>query len=258
LLITNLRLIWFSDTNQRVNLSVGFDCILNTEIKETNSAIKGNALALYLRTRFQTSRYEFIFTSLVKNSPRLFTSFQAVIRSYETTKLYRDLKLRCAIIQDKSLIMLPSEQIFTKYNGVWNLSAEQGNLGTFFITNIRLVWFANLSENFNVSLPWVQVKCIRIRESKYGTALVLETSEFSGGYVLGFKVEKIEEVFTEVSQLFKTYIAQPMFGVECVFEEQEKNIDEVTIPRVEDNLEIVETGYEEHVRATRKRYEVGK
>ena len=34
---------------------------------------------------------------------------------------------------------------------------------------------------------------MRIRESKYGTALVLETSEFSGGYVLGFKVEQVEE-----------------------------------------------------------------
>jgi Bardet-Biedl syndrome 5 protein len=55
-------------------------------------------MALYLRTRYQQSRYEFIFSSLAKNSPRLFTSFQAVIRSYETTKLYRDLKLRCAII----------------------------------------------------------------------------------------------------------------------------------------------------------------
>ena len=53
-------------------------------------------------------------------------------------------------------------------------------------------------------------------------------------------------------------MANPSFGVECVFEEQEKNIDEVTIPRIEDNLEIVETGYEEHVRALRKRYEVGK
>ena len=53
-------------------------------------------------------------------------------------------------------------------------------------------------------------------------------------------------------------MANPFFGVECVFEETEKNIDEVTIPRVEDNLEIVETGYEEHVRALRKRYEVGK
>lgn len=52
LLITNLRLIWFSEQSQKVNLSVGFDCILNTEIKETNSVIKGNALSLYLRTRF--------------------------------------------------------------------------------------------------------------------------------------------------------------------------------------------------------------
>ena len=53
-------------------------------------------------------------------------------------------------------------------------------------------------------------------------------------------------------------MANPSFGVECVFEEQEKNIEEVTIPRIEDNLEIVDTGYEEHVRALRKRYEVGK
>jgi Bardet-Biedl syndrome 5 protein len=112
LIITNLRLIWYSTTNQRTNLSVGFDCILNTEIKETNSAIKGNALALYLRTRYQQARFEFIFSSLVKNSPRLFTSFQAVIRSYETTKLFRDVKLRSAIVQEKSLILLPHEEVF--------------------------------------------------------------------------------------------------------------------------------------------------
>jgi Bardet-Biedl syndrome 5 protein len=78
-----------------------------------------------------------------------------VTRSYETTKLYRDLKLRCAIIQDKQLVLLPNEKIFTKYQGVWNLSAEQGNLGTFVITDVRVVWYAQLSDNFNVSLPWV-------------------------------------------------------------------------------------------------------
>ena len=97
---------------------------------------------MFLRTKYQTSRYEFIFTSLVKNSPRLFTSFQAVIRSYETTKMYRDLKLRGAIVADKQIIMLPKEQIFTRYNGVWNLSAEQGNLGMFYLTNVRVIWFA--------------------------------------------------------------------------------------------------------------------
>lgn len=33
-------------------------------------------------------------------------------------------------------------------------------------------------------------------------ALVLETSEFSGGYILGFKVEQLEQVYTEVINLF--------------------------------------------------------
>jgi Bardet-Biedl syndrome 5 protein len=41
LIITNLRLIWFGDANQKINLTIGFDCILNTEIKETNSMLKG-------------------------------------------------------------------------------------------------------------------------------------------------------------------------------------------------------------------------
>ena len=205
--------------------------------------LKGQTQALFLRTRYEQSRYEFIFTSLVKDSPRLFTSFQAVIRSYETTKMYRDLKLRGAIVQDKQVMILPKEQIFTKYNGVWNLSAEQGNLGTFYFTNVRVIWFAQLAENFNVSLPWVQVKCIKVRDSKYGIALVIETSEFSGGYILGFRVEKVEEVYQEATNLFKTYSQNPMFGVEVQFEDVDTNIASVTIPQVEDNLEIIDTGY---------------
>lgn len=94
-----------------------------------------------------------------------------------------------------------------------------------------------------MSLPWVQVKCLKVRESKYGMALVLETSELSGGYVLGFKVDKLEEVYTEVSNLFKTYSVNPVFGVEVTFDDVEQNIDAVTVPRLEDNLEIIDTGY---------------
>lgn len=80
-------------------------------------------------------------------------------RSYETTKLYRDLKLRGALIKDKQLLQLPHEQIYNRIDGVWNLSADQGNLGTFFITNVRVVWHANLAENFNVSMPYLQMVC---------------------------------------------------------------------------------------------------
>ena len=40
-------------------------------------------------------------------------------------------------------------------NGVWNLSSEQGNLGTFFVSNVRVVWHGNLAEGFNVSIPYL-------------------------------------------------------------------------------------------------------
>jgi Bardet-Biedl syndrome 5 protein len=105
---------------------------------------------------------------------------QGVFRAYDTSRLYRDLKLRghslplhcpvaCgpraltmpsstgALIQDGELKLLPLEETYSKVNGVWNLSSEQGNLGTFFITNVRVVWHANLNEGFNVSIPYLQV-----------------------------------------------------------------------------------------------------
>lgn len=33
----------------------------------------------------------------------------------------------------------------------------QGNLGTFYITNVRLVWHANMNDSFNVSIPYLQM-----------------------------------------------------------------------------------------------------
>ncbi len=37
------------------------------------------------------------------------------------------------------------------------------------------MWHANLAQNFNVSVPYMQMKSIKIRDSKFGKALVIET-----------------------------------------------------------------------------------
>jgi hypothetical protein len=37
---------------------------------------------------------------------------------------------------------------------------NQGNLGTFYLTNIRVIWHANMNENFNVSVPYLQMVLI--------------------------------------------------------------------------------------------------
>lgn len=72
------------------------------------------------------------------------------------------------------------------------------------MTNVRLVWHANLASNFNVSLPYMQIKSLRIRDSKFGFALVVETFARSGGYILGFRIDpkdKLEEVYKEILSL---------------------------------------------------------
>ena len=88
-------------------------------------------------------------------------------------------------------------------------------------------------------------------------AIVLETSKFSGAYVLGFRVENVDRVFEEISSLFNTFIEKPVYGVQCYYEDADTNIDLLTIAREEDKLEIIETGYE-HVRSITNTYAVDK
>ncbi|XP_071542202.1 BBSome complex member BBS5 isoform X4 [Panulirus ornatus] len=223
LIITNLRLLWHSLNMPRVSLSVGFNCIINITTKTVNSKLRGLTEALYILTKANNTRFEFIFTNLVPGTPRLFTSVIGVYKAYNSSKMYRELKLRGAFIQNKQLRILPQEQIFSRVNGVWNLSSDQGNLGTFIITNVRLVWFANMNELFNISLPYLQIASVKVRESKFGMALVVESSEASGGYVLGFRidpVEKLHEVHKEISALYSVYSQCPVFGVEFILQDK--------------------------------------
>ena len=58
---------------------------------------------------------------------------------------------------------------------------------------------------------------VRLKDSKFGTALVIESSELSGGYVLGFRIDpadRLEGIYKEISSLHKTYSESPIFGVE--------------------------------------------
>jgi Bardet-Biedl syndrome 5 protein len=248
LIVTNLRLKWVSHANSRINLSVGLNSILSVNIRKAKSKLKGHTQALCVLAKFN-SRFEFVFTSLVKNSPRLFTTVQAVMRAYETSKLYRDLKLRGSIVRDGELQLLPKEQMYTRISGAWNLSSDQGNLGTFFLTNVRVVWHANLAANFNVSLPYMQIKTIRVRESKFGRALVIETFSRAGGYILGFRIdpaEKLEQVSNEVQKFHKLFSASPIFGVDFTLETEAPPLEQVPQARVEEDTSLMEDTEDTH------------
>lgn len=119
--------------------------------------IRGNTEALYMLTTTPKQRFEFIFTDLMIGNQKHFTSIFDVYKLYQTTLMYRELKLRSPILSEGQLNILQQEQLYNRMNGIYNLSSDQGNIGTFIITNVRLVWFADSNESFNISLPYMQI-----------------------------------------------------------------------------------------------------
>ncbi|KAI9579247.1 hypothetical protein GQX74_004719, partial [Glossina fuscipes] len=222
LLATNLRLIWHTLIYKKINLSIGYSRIINinTRLVTNNRNYHDSALALYILALKGSTRFEFLFTDISRNPERkdtpIYQSVFDIYHSYQRSYLYRDLKLRGAILQAGQLIILPREQVITKVQGVWNLSSDQGNLGTFVITNIRIVWYADANNTFNITLPYIQIENLRIRESKYGRVLVIQTAETAGRYILGFRIdpyERLVEVFKELASLHKVYTKNPDFGI---------------------------------------------
>eukprot|EP00906_Rhabdomonas_costata_P036240 RCo050880 len=115
LLVTNLRIIWSSQKNPRDNTSIGHNCVTSIDIRKTYSRLRGQTEAVFVDTQFNSSTFEFIYTDLehiVSTSTRLFTTVQAVHRCYDSSRMYRDVKMRDeAITREKELIVLPKEQV---------------------------------------------------------------------------------------------------------------------------------------------------
>ncbi|KAL9645605.1 hypothetical protein ABK040_000667 [Willaertia magna] len=243
LVVSNLRIIWICHKNSKINLSIGMNTIANVRVQTASSRLRGPTQSLFVLTRFHGSRFEFIFTNIVKGSPRLFSTVQAVYRAYQSSKMYREIRLRSAIVKNKCLELLPKEQIYSAVSGVWNLSYDQGNLGTFIVTNVRIVWYADLAENFNVSIPFLQIKNISVKESKFGKAFVVETSRSSGKeFVLGFKVdpyEKLLNIHKEVTSLHQLFTSNPMFGVEFEVEEKTPSLEQLTVPKNTESVQFI-------------------
>ncbi|CAH0385907.1 unnamed protein product [Bemisia tabaci] len=161
-----------------------------------------------------------------------------------SSRMYRELKLRGCAVQRKEFNTLPLEHVIATVEGVWNLSSDQGNLGKFIISNVRLVWFAAMNEAFNVSVPHIQIISIKIRDSKFGPALVVESSINSGGYILGFHIdpsEKLHKIAHELAQLHKIHSKNPELGVHFVLQNQPPlpetpSVEEIEEPEFEDSI----------------------
>lgn len=135
--------------------------MLSMNTKTVISKLKGTTQALFILTVNNHNKFEFIFTNTAPSTRQSFSAIFDIFRLYQASPLYRELKLRGAFINAGQLVVLKNEQIFKTIPGVYNLSSDQGNLGTFIITNVRVVWFAVTNESFSISMPYIQLATVR-------------------------------------------------------------------------------------------------
>ncbi|CAI8013128.1 Bardet-Biedl syndrome 5 protein homolog [Geodia barretti] len=328
LYVTNLRVIWTSATQGRVNLSIGLKTISKIQTKRVKSYLRGLSEAIHLMTTQNKTQFEFIFTSRVSDNTTMFSSVMAVHRAYLSSSLYREVAMRGALLADRELRLLPQEQLYNKVphpallpshapllslhivlssaplltscpysaapplllspllcllppclhstlllhsgcsllsygavkgpgiiffyrrddailiifqiGGVWNLSSDKGNLGTLYITNVRVAWQCKLNDNFNVSIPYLQMKVVKVRDTKFGVAMVLE----AGNLVLGFKVdpyETLKKIVKEIQSLHQVYSSSPIFGVEYSTADEWEGPTPPTTDTIQEDVELVGT-----------------
>jgi Bardet-Biedl syndrome 5 protein len=116
----------------------------------------------------------------------------------------------------------------------------QGNLGTLYITNVRVAWQCKLNDNFNVSIPYLQMKVVKVRDTKFGVAMVLE----AGNLVLGFKVdpyETLKKIVKEIQSLHQVYSSSPVFGVEYSTADEWEGPTPPITDTIQEDVELVGT-----------------
>lgn len=210
---SNQRMIWFQRSDAKMNLSIGYDTIIKNTLLDSQTKGGGTCYKLTLKSYFQLHNYEFkFFTEDEVKNP--FLDFLVIFKAYEQSKGYRDLKIRGLVMKNDNQILLDREKVINKHSNIWKMTKEDGTLGKFILTNIRILWQDNASDNFNMSIPYIQIKKIQRKESSFGPVINIETNRVSGGYNLGFKVdESLEQVQTELQKLHKTFLATPYLGI---------------------------------------------
>uniref|UniRef100_A0A0G4GME0 RING-type domain-containing protein n=1 Tax=Chromera velia CCMP2878 TaxID=1169474 RepID=A0A0G4GME0_9ALVE len=214
--VTNLRIIWVSDTTPKINISIGLGNVVYLHFNMANTKAYQRTRAPNIMTQYNNTRFEFTFASPPAESMNMFSMLDMTIKRYRATRAFRDLILRDEnLLTNGEVNLLYEEELQKKYTSCDNLTSDESFPGTFFITNFRLVWSSRDTPNINVSVPFLQTKSIGSRYSRFGTALVLETCTLSGGYILGFKFATTAE-FQAVSDLLNKLLTasrqKPWFG----------------------------------------------
>ncbi|KAJ3240933.1 Bardet-Biedl syndrome 5 protein [Chytriomyces hyalinus] len=227
--ITTLRFIWRSSLNKRGNLSIGLNTVQSLMCSKSESVVHGHTESLQVEAKFAGTRFQFVFRTpctISRCAPELSVASVAdrIHQSFNKSKIYRELKVKTAIITDGELDLLEYESIHGQLPRVLNVSNDQGKVGRMIFTNIRVVWYCTVDNNANLSIPYLQIAISSVRNSKYGQAMCIETyaSSQASSYKFGFQIatssesdtKRLKDVVALLRAAVQSYLEMPIFGVQ--------------------------------------------
>ena len=227
-IFTNLRLIWYNNKNPKINQSIGYDCIEHLERKTSDSMMTGQSNILSINCKVDKNRYELEYRHLsdTKNDP--YINLTNILKLYEEGRIYREMKQNTEDIFDKEnkkLILLKSEKLMETYKSISiNVNYENdainnkiGNTGSLYLTNLRIIWINDKKDNYNISLPYVQISSIiGENNSSFGISIKIKLSRLYNNFIIlfysnnGNMDEKFCEEFKKKVEIFSKV---PILGI---------------------------------------------
>ena len=222
-LFTNLRLIWYENGNLKNNFSIGYDTIIDLSEKKTESKIDVDSeiiTSLCIKCKDNDNEYEFLFTSIAEKDINLKTSLSNILKIYEVGRYYRDIKVKGAdivVFKEKKLNQLPDENILNTLNGISYINNQGNYPGILIITNLRIVWLSTQYENFNLTIPWIQMSKIQSKsDSKYEKLISVTIKNYFGGNLYNFYIAKsnlFDKILDDMTKAMFYYQEDPILGV---------------------------------------------
>lgn len=222
-LFTNLRLIWYENGNLKNNFSIGYDTIIDLSEIKTESKIDVDSeiiTSLCIKCKDNDNEYEFLFTSIAEKDINLKTSLSNILKIYEVGRYYRDIKIKGAdivVFKEKKLNQLPDENILNTLNGISYINNQGNYPGILIITNLRIVWLSTQYENFNLTIPWIQMSKIQSKsDSKYDKLISVTIKNYFGGNLYNFYIAKtnlFDKILDDMTKAMFYYQEDPLLGV---------------------------------------------
>lgn len=150
-------------------------------------------------------------------------------RSNLTHLLSRDISTGdSSVVELRDINKLPSEQIIELFSGVVQSESRSVRyVGTLMLTNIRVIWIDDTLPLRNLSIPYIRVDNIKLKQ---GDRIVVNTFDYlassthvefrvqkgssSGGLAMSMAPKPIRTIFEQMQNLCTLYRSRPRFGPE--------------------------------------------